>query len=72
MRRGCISSGEIQCGECGNIVPHSERYLAVEEEKGEEVVEGGKTEFYCIDCAIKKGYAVYKDEKDGRILTFFP
>ena len=72
MRRGCISSGEIQCVECHRVIPHSERYLAVEEENGVEVTEGGKTEFYCTRCALEKGYASYKDEKDGRILTFFP
>ncbi len=72
MRRGCISSGDIQCTECQRTIPHSERYLAVEEEKGVEVVEGGKTAYYCTECALKKGYASYKEEKDGRILTFFP
>jgi hypothetical protein len=54
------------------MVPHSHRYLAVEEENGEEVLEGGETVYYCTECALKKGYATYKEEKDGRILTFFP
>jgi hypothetical protein len=71
MRRGCISSGNIQCNDCQRIVPHSIRYLAVEEENGVEAIEGGTTAYYCTECALKKGYAVYKDEKDGRILTFF-
>ena len=71
MRRGCISSGNIQCMECQRVIPHSERYLAVEEENGVEAVEGGQTTYYCTDCALKKGYASYKEEKDGRILTFF-
>ncbi|MAE11038.1 MAG: hypothetical protein CL876_03850 [Dehalococcoidales bacterium] len=71
MRRGCISSGEIHCDECHRLVPHSERYLAVEEEDGVEA-EGGKTALYCMDCSIKKDYAYYKEEKDERILTVFP
>ena len=72
MRRGCISSGNIQCHGCQSIIPHSQRYLAIEEENGVEAVEGGETVFYCTECALKKGYATYKEEKDGRILTFFP
>jgi len=27
---------------------------------------------YCVECALQKGYAYYKEEKDERILTFFP
>ena len=72
MRRGNISLGDIQCKECGKIVPHSERYLATDEEEGVEVEEGGTTVYYCVDCALKKGFAYYKDEKDERVLTFFP
>ena len=71
MRRGCISSGDIQCIQCQRTVPHSERYLAVNEEDGVEVPEGGQTVYYCTECALQKGYAVYKEEKDGTILTFF-
>lgn len=72
MRRGCISLGEIQCDMCGKLVPHAERFLAVEEEKGKEVEEGGKTAHYCMDCAVKKGYATYREDKNERILTVFP
>ena len=71
MRRGCISLGEIQCYECHRIIPHSERYLAIEEEDGVEA-ESGKTAHYCVECSLKKGYAYYKEEKDERILTIFP
>ncbi len=71
MRRGCISLGEIQCDECHRIIPHSERYLAIDEEDGVEV-EKGKISHYCVECTLQKGYAHYKEEKDGRILTFFP
>ena len=70
MRRGCISLGEVQCDECHRIIPHSERYLAIDEEDGVEV-EKGETVQYCVECALQKGYAYYKEEKGERILTFF-
>ena len=71
MRRGCISLGEIQCDECHQTIPHSERYLAINEEDNVEA-EKGKTAHYCVECALQKGYAYSKEEKDDRILTFFP
>jgi len=71
MRRGCIPSGEIECDQCHRIIPHSERYLAIDEEDSIEV-ETGKTMHYCVECALQKGYAYYKEEKNERILTFFP
>ena len=72
MRQGCISLGDIQCNECHSTIPHSKRYLAIDEEDGVEVDKGGKITHYCTECALKKGYAYYKEEKDERILTFFP
>ena len=72
MRRGNISLGDIECKECHTIVPHSERYLVMDEDDGKEVEEGGKMAYYCVACAIKKGLAYYKEEKDERVLTFFP
>ena len=71
MRRGCISLGEINCDKCHREIEHSERYLAIEEEKGVEA-ETGKTARYCMECAVKKGYASYRQEKDEKILTIFP
>ena len=70
MRRGCISLGEVQCDDCHRIIPHSERYLAIDEEDGVEV-EIGKTSRYCLNCCLKKGYAHYKIEKGEKIITFF-
>ena len=70
MRRGCISLGETRCDECHRVIPHSERYLAIDEEGAD--AEQGKTLHYCVECALKKGYAYYKEEKGERILTFFP
>ena len=71
MRRGSISLGYIQCDQCHRMIPHSERYLAIDEEDGVEVDEG-KIVYYCVECALQKGYAYYNEEKGERILTFFP
>lgn len=70
MRRGCITSEEIQCDGCHHIIPYAARYLAIDEEDGVEV-EKGKIAHYCVECALQKGYASYKEEKEGRVLTFF-
>jgi hypothetical protein len=71
MRRGCISLGGIRCNNCERVIAHSERYLAIDEdEKGNES-EKGQTKHYCVQCSIDKGLARYKEEKDGRVLTFF-
>ena len=71
MRRGCISLGEVSCDGCQRTIPSAERYLAIGEEEGAEV-ETGKMMRYCAECALKKGYAYYKEEKGNKILTFFP
>lgn len=71
MRRGCISLGEVKCDICQRTVPYPERYLAVDEEDGVEA-EKGNTVHYCIQCALEKGYAHYKELKGDMILTFFP
>ncbi|MFC1940895.1 hypothetical protein ACFLWL_00560 [Chloroflexota bacterium] len=70
MRQGCISLGETQCDECHRVIQYAERYLAIEGEGTDE--ETGETLHYCVECALKKGYAYYKEEKDERTLTFFP
>ena len=69
MRQGCISLGDTQCDQCHRIIPHSERYLAIDED-GVEVAEG-KTAHYCVECALEKGLAYYREERGERILTFF-
>ncbi len=71
MHRGCLSLGQAQCDECHRTIPYSERYLATDEEDGDEI-EKGKTAHYCVECALQKGYAYYKEEKGERTLTFFP
>lgn len=71
MRRGCISLGEVKCDVCQHTIPYPERYLAVDEENGVEV-ENGDTVHYCVQCALEKGYAHYREVKGDMILTFFP
>ena len=63
MRRGCISSGEVQCDECRQVIPFPERYLIIEET--------GTMLRLCVDCSLKKGYASYKREKGESVVTFF-
>ena len=70
MQRGCISLGDILCNGCHRMINYAERYLAVDE--GNDVTTGeSKKTYYCIECALEKGFAYYKDEKGERILTFF-
>ena len=71
MRRGCISLGEDQCDICQRTIPYPERYLAIDEKDGVEV-EKGDTVHYCIQCALEKGYARYKEIQGEMVLTFFP
>ena len=71
MRQGCISLGHIQCDKCQRTIPHSERYLIIDEEDGVEV-ENGKKSCYCVECCQGKGYTEYREEKGEQVLTFFP
>lgn len=64
MHRGCLSLGNIKCDDCHRLIPHSERYLIVEEENGTSLR-------LCVDCSLKKGLAHYEEEKGERVLTFF-
>ena len=65
MRQGCISLGEVQCDDCHHIIPHSKRYLIIEETEGVILR-------LCVNCCLGKGYAGYKEEKKGKkVLTFF-
>jgi hypothetical protein len=71
MRRGCISLGNIKCDACGRDINYPERYLVVDEKDGEEVEKGDQVR-YCVECALAKGYAHYREEKGERTLTFMP
>jgi len=71
VRQGCISLGKVQCDGCRNTIPYAERYLLIDEENGVEV-ESGKKSCYCVNCSLDKGYARYRQEKNERVLTFFP
>jgi len=64
MRQGCISLGDVTCDGCHHVIPHSGRYLLV------EAADGEKTRL-CVECCLEKGYAVYKEDKRERVLTFF-
>ena len=55
MRQGCISLGNIKCDGCHRVIPHSGRYLLIEETTGE------KTRL-CVECCLEKGYAQYDNE----------
>ena len=70
MRRGCISLGDVSCDICSQPIAYPERYLVVDEENDAEVEKGSPVR-YCVECALKKGYAHHKEEKGSRILTFF-
>ncbi len=63
MHRGCVSLGDIKCGGCRKMVPHSKRYLVVEKD--------GKVTNLCVDCCLEKGLAHYKEDKGEQVLTFF-
>ena len=63
MRRGCIAVAEVPCDKCGKVLQHPDRYLSIEEHE--------KTSRYCMDCAMKLGYAHYKTEKGEQVVTFF-
>jgi sulfur relay (sulfurtransferase) complex TusBCD TusD component (DsrE family) len=63
MRRGCISLGQVKCDDCQSLIPHPERYLAIDREDG-------TTERLCVDCALKRGYARNKMERGELVLTF--
>lgn len=63
--------GNVQCDNCGIVIPYSERYLVIDEEDGIET-ESGKSYYYCSTCSLEKGYAEYREEKGEQTLTFFP
>ncbi len=70
MRRGCVSLGEIRCDSCKKVVPTAERYMITDEFTDEN---GKKTTVrYCVNCCVEKGLIGYRQEKDEKVLTFFP
>jgi hypothetical protein len=52
-------------------LPIYARYLVVEEGEDGKELDKGKQRSYCVSCSQKKGYAVEKDEKGEKTLTFF-
>jgi hypothetical protein len=41
-----------------------------EDDNGGEVEIGGKSVRYCVECALQKGYAHYREIKGEKTLTF--
>jgi hypothetical protein len=66
MRRGCIAVGELRCDGCQRFLEHGERYVVIVDD------EEGKEERFCTSCSLSRGYASYKIEKEGEVITFFP
>jgi hypothetical protein len=70
MRRGCVSLGEIRCDSCQRLIPTAGRYLIADESVGENGTK--KIVRYCSKCCEEKGLIGYRNEKEEKILTFFP
>jgi len=64
MRRGLMATGQLRCKDCKRVIEHGERYLLDDDD--------GKEKRYCIDCCLKKGFAVSMKEKGDEYITFFP
>ncbi len=65
MNRGCISLGDVHCDGCHRTVRYLERYLVAEDP-------AGATLRLCVECASKRDYVHYHQEKGERVTTFFP
>ena len=57
MRRGCISLGNVDCSECHRTIPYPERYLIMEENKGQNFS-------LCMNCCQKRGLVRPGSAKD--------
>lgn len=56
--------GNIECDGCHLSIPHSERYLIIEEKDG-------VTLSLCVKCCLEKGFARYREDRREQVLTFF-
>ena len=56
--------GDIECDSCHRIIPHSERYLIIEEKDGIPLS-------LCVKCCLENGYARYIEDRREQVLTFF-
>jgi hypothetical protein len=65
MNCGCVAAGDVNCDGCHRIIEQGQRYLFMEDEKGEK-------QRFCVECSLTKGYAAYVMEKGEKVLTFFP
>ena len=57
MRRGCISLGNIKCDGCHRTILYPERYLSLEESRGQN-------QTLCMECCQEKG--LVKSEHEGK------
>ncbi len=64
MRCGCISLGDVECDGCHRTIPYLDRYLAIEEAEGAILR-------LCLDCALDRGSAHYRQQKGEQVITFF-
>ena len=67
MHRGSIAVSEIKCDICGKNIEHGERYLIITDDDKED-----EKQRLCVECSLNKGFAGYIEEKNEKILTFFP
>lgn len=65
MRRGCITVGEVRCESCQRVLEYGERYVVLDDDEGKE-------HRFCLNCSLSGGYASYKTDKEGQVITFFP
>ena len=64
MRCGCIIVCEVQCDGCHRFLEYGERYLIIDDEKG-------NSQRFCGDCCMKRGYTSFGEGKGKEIVTFF-
>lgn len=58
MRRGCISLGNIYCDLCHRSIPYPERYLFIEELRGQ-------SQTLCLDCCLKRGFVKSRPAREN-------
>lgn len=63
MRRGCISLGNIKCDKCLRNIPYPERYLTLEEVKGQ-------IRILCMDCCKENGMVKAGSPKEDAEILF--
>ena len=65
MQRGCIAVDKIECDSCHRFLNYGERYLLIDDEKGEK-------KRFCFDCCLARGYVSHREERGEATATFLP